>query len=218
MPAENDDPVDGHTYVRIPCFVNAEEIKAFDKSVIDLMVELRDVKTRTLVSEENVLVYNHGGGWHRPAASEASDIKMHKIESSWEIPWQSLLDNDLSLIAGTLTSVTEDIGRQFATNVYAMVGEIAESVGNVVDAREHPNLAEGFLEALKKVEFDIDRDGKVSLPAYHVSPDTGDKLVNELKSQPPEFSAEIERIKAVKTKAAFAREAKRKAKFRTVQS
>jgi hypothetical protein len=218
MQAENQETSGERPYVRVPCFVNTEEIKAFEKSIIDLMVELRDAKTRTLVSEENVLVYNHGGGWHRPAASEASDIKMHTIESKWEIPWQSLLDNDLSLIARTLNSVTEDIGRQFATNVYAMVGEVAESVGNVVDARKHSSLADGFLEALKKVEFNVDREGNVSLPAYHVSPETGDKLIKELESQPPEFSTEVERIKAAKTEAAFAREAKRKGRFRTVPS
>jgi hypothetical protein len=70
---------------------------------------------------------------------------------------------------------------------------------------------------LKKVEFGVDREGNVCLPEMHVAPDMAEKIVNELKSQPPEYSAEVERLKAERSEQALQKEAERKAKFKVAK-
>jgi hypothetical protein len=98
--------------------------------------------------------------------------------------------------------------------MYEMVSDAAASVGNVVDAKATGSIAESFLEMLRKTEVGVDRDGTISMPQLHVHPDTWVKMEEELRSQPPEFGAEVERIQAEKAEAAFDREATRKGRYK----
>lgn len=199
---------------RIVCFAMPDEAKAIDRGLMKLLASLRETQQRQFVSKNNVMRYQHGGCWHHPANSDATDVRSHRFETVWHIPYDGLVDNDLSLISRSLNEIGASMDEQFVKAMYAMVGDAAESVGNVVDAKEMGSIAESFLEMLRKVEIGVDRDGTVSMPQLHVHPDTWPKVQDELGRQPPEFSAEVERIQAEKAAAAFEREAMRKARFK----
>ncbi len=104
--------------------------------------------------------------------------------------------------------------RRGSRHIYSVVGAAAEKVGNVVSNSETGSSAQSFLQMLKKIEFSVDREGNVSLPQMHVGPDMGKKLLEELSAQPPEFSEEVERVKAERTELALHKEAERKSKFK----
>lgn len=128
--------------------------------------------------------------------------------------FKEIADNDLSLIARSLLPVSEDMARQFALNMYGVVGAAAEQVGNVVDAKAAGSVAASLIEMMSKIELGVDRDGNVSMPQIHAGPDAYAKLVEAMQNIDPKDAAEFERLKQEKSRQAIEREAERRAKFR----
>lgn len=199
---------------RVFCFINDKEIRGFDRAYTMMMRELNKRHTSMYINENNTLHYSHGANWVRSAREDDVGPQMQTLSTEWSIPHQSIVDNDLSLIETGLRNAVESLSAQFARSIYSVVGAAAERVGNVVSDKETGSTAQSFLEMLKKIEFGVDREGNVSLPQVHVGPDMAEKFVNELKSQPPEFSEEVERVKAQRSELALQKEAERKAKFK----
>jgi hypothetical protein len=199
---------------RVFCFVDDEEIQGFDRAYRLMLRELHKRQTSMYMNEDNILHYSHGANWVRSAREDDEGPKMQTLSTEWSIPHQSIVDNDLSLITSSLQNAAESLSAQFSRSIYSVVGAAAERVGNVVSNKETGSTAQSFLEMLKKIEFGVDREGNVSLPQMHVGPDMAEKLINELKSQPPEFSEEVERVKAERSELALQKEAERKAKFK----
>jgi len=199
---------------RIRCFERPVDDEAFDSSLTALMGRLQEKTRRTFVSEHNVLRMNHGSSWVHSARDPEPDTTMHPISAEWTIPFKDIADNDLSLIGRTIFPISEEMDRQFAQNMYGVVGAAAQKVGNVVDAKTAGSFAQSMLEMFRKLELGVDRDGNVSMPQMHVGPELYARLPEEMSKVPPELSAEIERVKAEKIKDALDREAERKGKFK----
>lgn len=173
---------------RVFCFVDDEEIQGFDGAYALMMRELHKRQTSMYMNEDNILHYRHGANWIRSARKDDAGPQMQTLSTEWSIPHQSIVDNDLKLIETGLRNAVESLSAQFARNIYSVVGAAAERVGNVVSNKETGSTAQSFLEMLKKIEFRVDKEGNVSLPQIHVGSDMAEKLMNELKSQPIEFS------------------------------
>jgi len=203
---------------RVFCFESDREVAAFDRSVTELMAAMQNETHSMFVSEHNVLRLNHGGKWTHSARDDDPETTMHVITAEMSIPFKDIADNDLNLIARTLQPISEEMQRQFSQNMYGVVGAAAEKVGNVVNAQETGSFAESMLEMFRKIELGVDRDGNISMPQLHVSPETYKKIAAEMNSTPPDVQAEIEKVKAAKIEEAFEREAERKAKFRAAES
>lgn len=210
----SDDEIEKKRKARVFCFVDDAEIAGFDRAYMAMMNELRKRRTSMYIDENNVLQYIHGANWVRAGRDEDDGPAMQTLSTEWTVPFKALADNDLALIEDGLNKTVEALSAQFARSIYSVVGAAAEKVGNVVSRSETGSNAQSFLEMLKKIEFGVDRDGNVSLPQMHVGPDMGEKLLEELKAQPPEFSEEVERVKAERTQLALQKEAERKAKFK----
>jgi hypothetical protein len=210
----SDDEIQKRRNARVLCFVDENEIEAFDRAYVTMMRELHKRRISMYVNEDNVLHYSHGANWIRSAREDDEGLQMETLSTEWSTPHQSILENDLSLITTSLRDAVESLSAQFARSIYGVVDAAAERVGNIVSDLETGSTAKSFLEMLKKIEFGVDRDGNVSLPSMHVGPGMAEKLLNELESQPPEFSEEVERIKAERTELALKKEAERKAKFK----
>jgi hypothetical protein len=210
-PASQGDP-------RFRCFERAGDEDAFETSVASLLVKMQTSSRQLFVSQQNVLRMNHGGTWVHAASDPEPDTSMHTISAEYSIPFKDIADNDLSLIARSILPLNEEMEKQFALNMYGMIGAAAEKVGNVVDAKSTGSIAASMLEILRKIELGVDRDGTVSMPQLHVGPEMAERIKKELKDVPPEIEAEIERVKAQKIQEALDREAERKAKFKRVES
>lgn len=218
IPASPDDRLDPNAArkadPRIFCFERPAEEEAFARSVTRMLGALQERERATFVSNRNVLRMNHGRQWVHSAREPEPDTSMHSISSEWLVSFKEIADNDLSLIARSLLPVSEDMARQFALNMYGVVGAAAEQVGNVVDAKAAGSVAASLIEMMSKIELGVDRDGNVSMPQIHAGPDAYAKLVEAMQNIDPKDAAEFERLKQEKSRQAIEREAERRAKFR----
>ena len=76
---------------------------------------------------------------------------MQTLSSGWEIKFDDLVRGDLSLIRGKLSTVTQDMQRQFMEMLYATISASTDATGNVVDAKAAGSISASFLEMLKKL-------------------------------------------------------------------
>lgn len=208
--AKSDDP-------RIHCFERPADDETFERSVTALIAKLQETSRKTFVSEDNVLRMNHGINWVHSARNPEPDTSMHTISSEWSIPFKDIAENDLGLIGRTMLPISEEMDKQFAKNMYGVIGAAAQRVGNVVDAKTAGSFGVSMLEMFRKLELGVDRDGNVSMPQIHVGPALYARLPEEMSKVPPEINAEIKRVKAEKIQDALDREAERKAKFKRVE-
>ncbi len=102
--------------------------------------------------------------------------------------------------------------RQFAQMLYSTVGAACDQTGNTVDAKAEGSLENAFMAMMEKVQFSVDKNGKVNLPTL-LPPDTGARMMAALEAASPEYKERLEAIKARKIEEALGREAERKAKF-----
>lgn len=212
----SDDEIEKKHKARVFCFVDETEIAEFDRSYLAMINDLRKQRTSIYIDDNNVLHYIHGAKWVHVGRDEEDGPSLHTLSTEWTIPFRALADNDLTLLETCLIKTVDALCAQFAHSIYSIVGAAAEKIGNVVSTNETGSNAQSFLEMLKRIEFGVDRNGNVSLPQLHVGPEMADKLLAELKAQPPEFGEEVERVKAERTELALRKEAERKAKFKAI--
>jgi hypothetical protein len=165
-----------------------------------------------IVSAENSLHLHHGGSWGMDTGLGPGELKSNSAEA--EIPFDALCRNEVRAFASYFTTLISAMSAAMQKEMYSTVAATAENVGNTVSQKDTGSFAQAFLEMLKKIEFGVDSRGEVSMPAIHVAPEMGKKLLAELQSQGPAYEAEVERIKQEKIKAALARETERLGKYK----
>jgi len=177
---------------------------------------LSDAQQRTVdqyIAPENMHRLRHGASWSHPARPDIPQTHMQQHSVQLETPFQSVVDNDLSLIARSIRELAESMGRQFEHSLFTVVAETSNRVGNVVDARQSGSAIEAFIQMLEKIEFPCDRFGQVSLPEMRLGSEAFAKFQAEFAQVTAEQSARIEAIKERKSRAATERESQRKARF-----
>jgi len=169
------------------------EIDEFDAAVTTMLRESQREIVKQYLSEENVERFSHGRTWTHRANDEIEPGKMQTLSSEWEIQFDDLIQGDLSLIPRKVAEVIDDMGRQFMEMMYATISDSTERSGNVVDGRVTGSIPATFLEALRKIELAVGRDGQVRMPTIHVPSTMGSRIISELEAQPSEFREEVDR-------------------------
>jgi hypothetical protein len=185
----------------------------YHQSFVKLLTQVQKRTISKYMRPENTHRFTHGGQWAHPAAPDAlvGDIKEHSSEAV--IPFEKVVNHDLTVIDEVVGKFAEDMERQFAQMMYSTVSAAAEKVGNTVDARSAGSPREAFAQMLEKVQFSADKSGKVTLPEIHLAPQAAERLGKSVAEAPPEFHQRVEEIKARKTAEAVEREAQRKSRF-----
>jgi len=181
----------------------------------DLATKLKE-QTRLVISGENALGFSHGTKWRTRTAENngvADDGKMQLHSSEVAIPFQEVVDNDLSSLARYQNTIISGMMQGFMNSLYQTISATTEKTGNVVDAKGGGFKAEQFVEMLEKIEFGVDKEGSVSMPEMHVGPGMAERMLQELYSQGSKFEEHVQGIIKRKSEAALAREEKRKSKF-----
>lgn len=199
---------------RVFCFARPREREDFDLAVTKLMAMLQERARTAYISPHNIMRMTHGPSMALLPRENSGDVSIHRISSEWLIPFKDLVENDLTLIGRSLVPANEDMARQFAQNIYGVVGAAAEQVGNVVDAQAAGSVAASMVEMMSKIELGVDRDGNVVMPQIHAGSEAFEKLVDAMENMDPELAAEFERLKHEKSQQALDREADRRAKFK----
>jgi hypothetical protein len=193
------------------------EARQFQRAFTEALRAVQADSTGRFLSADNILKFNHGRSWINPASAGDREGSLQAFSSVWETSYQDIVDGNLDILLKSLHGISSDLERQFMGVMYSTISSACDESGRTIDATAMVSPAEAFLEALKAIEFGVDRHGNVALPQLHVHPDTADKLLAELHSQSTEFQEEFERVKSEKIEAALQREAERKSKFKGVQ-
>lgn len=195
-------------------FLFKPQAEAVQRSFTEMLAELGEAARNQYIDSDNVQKYHHGETWVAHYASEPKDATtMMEVSHQLEIPMHHVVEGDFTLFEEYLKILAERFHGSFVCNLYQMVGDGAERIGNTVSAKGRSH-AEAFLEMLDKIEFGVDKDGNVSLPEIHVAPSMGKEMIQSLDAQGDDFKKKIDKITEEKSKAALQREAERKAKFK----
>ena len=171
---------------------------------------------KVVLPGDNVYGYTHGRRWRTTTIetnnnSEEGVMQEHSTEI--EIPFQSIVDNDLGILERYQAQLVSGIIQELMRTIYQAISESTEKTGNTVGGGEGGFKADHFLEMLEKIEFGVDRNGKVSFPEIHAGPELVKKIMHELTSQGAKFEARVQELISKKSKAALEREDERKARF-----
>ncbi len=195
-------------------FLLSPQASAVQASFTRMLSDICEKGRGRYIDPENVEKYHHGQSWVAHYASDPEGATtMMEISHQLEIPMRRVIDGDFRLFEEYMHLLAEKFHTSFVRNLYQTVSNSAERVGNTVSA-EGKTYADAFLETLGKIDFGVDRDGKVSLPQFHVPASTGDKIVHHLEAQGQDFKDKVDKLKEEKSKAALQQEAERKARFK----
>jgi len=167
-----------------------------------------------LIPEENVQRFMHGTGWSSPAAPDRAPDEMTTIQEVYTVEWADIANHDLSIISASILAIAKSMADQQMQHMFQSVSKACDRSGNVVDAAQ-TSLPDAFMEMLEKIEFGVDAKGEVSIPSIFVGPGMGDRIIEKLESQPPEYHARAEALVEEKKAAALAAEQARLKRFRT---
>jgi len=192
-------------------FEMREEGQAFVESVTRLMGQLIRQRTGDRIPVENHQVYTHGRTWRHPANEQASVGQMQTHGAEFVTPFEDVVRGDFNVVPRLIASMVQQFDDAAARMLYEGMAEMCEASGQVVDGRDRP-FPKAFMEAFRKIEFGVDRDGNVSMPEIHVG---SMKMVEQLQAMGEEYQAEFERLKQEKVERAQAAERERLARFKT---
>lgn len=195
-------------------FEMADEASGFERAFTKAISVLKRGGMQSMIAEENIQRFSHGKRWNHRANPHTVDGEMQTMSVEWATPFQEIVDGDLTLIPRAIQSISEQMHGAQMRMMYKTLSDVCDANGQTVDVAASGSNAAAFLDMLRKIEFGVDRDGNVSMPQIHAGHQAAEKMIADLEAQPPEFAAEVERLKAEKSEAALARERERRSKFK----
>ncbi len=170
---------------------------------------------RERMARENELAYSHGNTYSSDYTSDTEHREFFEHQAEYTTAFERVRHHDLDSLLNFINFFTNEMHRQFLLTMYETLRQSTQKSGNLVNSEDHPDPADAFLAALEKIEFSVGRDGKVSLPEFHLGSEAYDKMMSALKAKGPDFKARVQQLKAQKIQAALDREEKRTAKYGT---
>lgn len=139
-------------------------------------------------------------GTYEDVDGQERRIDYETITAGCEITHDEMRRGSLQAIMSKYKKMAEDLAGAQGKMMLTTVSEAAESVGNVVSAKDMP-IREALLEMQRKIQLDFDpRTGE---PRHHtmvINPVTFEKIKDDLESleRDSEFLAELSEIKQKK--------------------
>ena len=193
-------------------FINEIEAAAFNTAFTLMLAKRQKEAISYYISPGNTHRFRHGGDWNHPGAPEAINGGMQTHSAIIETQFQDLVDNDLGAIDRSAQLFIEAMHQQFTQMLYLTVSAACDRSGNTVDAKKEGSLENAFMAMIEKIQFSVDKNGKVQLPKF-LPPHTDARMMAALEGASQEYKERLEVIVARKIEAALGREVERKAKF-----
>jgi hypothetical protein len=163
------------------------------------------------IHPKNFERFYHGSSWGNADPADQTDLVSHSHEIT--IPLKGIVDHDLGLIPRYAADIAQGMFRQFQGHLFGTLEKTTEKTGNVVDVAQIGNLAEAFLEMLRKIEFSVDEHGNISRPSCVASPEQHRKLRSAIRKKGRDFMKTIRETIAEKDYSALEEERNRLSKF-----
>lgn len=193
-----------------------ERTDQFDEALTRLIQILTREKRAKFMPPENVMNYSHGTKWVA-TSSDSSDkeeeMKVHTTETM--ISMQDVREHNLAALPSFTTDIVKQMHQSMQKMIYQTISDSCDKTGNSIIAKDYETTADAFLATLKKIEFGVDREGKVSLPEFHVGTGFFEAVKKEVESKGEDFKKEVDKVIQEKSEAALEREKQRIARFKT---
>ncbi|NKL56247.1 hypothetical protein [Rhizobium leguminosarum] len=183
------------------------------ETITDEAAALATARRAFAVSEENQMSYAHGRGWslqHSADPDVVSDMQEMRVELS--VSFSDIVDHDIRAIDRFIVAFANAHERQVLSSVIDVVSESSERTGNIVDSGG--DIEGGMLEALKLIQFGVDRHGRPTAPVMVVHPELARKLTHIEANQTEEQREVWEHVVAERERQATVEEAVRISRFR----
>lgn len=186
----------------------------------NLLRRLNRQQIENIIPRDNVQHYYHSDRWSDIVDNGRSvatgQAETHSVEH--EVSLDKVQAIDFGLVEEWLQTFLVGLEGQLYTTLYGTVSAAAEQAGNVERKANDESIADTFLKSLERIEFGVDREGRVTLPELHMPPELIEQLQRDLLSKGPEFHARIEEVKRRKAREALDKDRERRAKFMGVGS
>ncbi|MDC7675551.1 hypothetical protein [Asticcacaulis machinosus] len=193
------------------------EQHAFAKTFAKCMNNLHQEIASEVIGQDNLQNYQHGGSSFHPASPNLPRSELKESSAIMETKFEDIIGQNLALLPQALQHLHDAMTRNFYEMLFSGVTASCDRVGNTVSALDYANNAEAMLDALRKVEFSVDRNGKVTLPEILVGPGSAEPMRRDLDNQPQSFRDEWDAVIKEKSGSALAREVERRQRFKGLQ-
>ena len=114
-----------------------------------------------VLDSRNMFGYKHGTRWS--TRNNSSPDEMRSIGAEHTLYKSDVINHDTEVIARYVNKLAEQLFDNFMRDLFQTVSKSSDAVGNSVNMKDHGGtFADGFLAALKKIEFGVDRYGRPS--------------------------------------------------------
>ncbi len=104
-------------------------------------------------------------------SGQQEPVEPFEISSTMTFQNDELPTLSLENLLEKLDLAAQDMAAQVARHSYEVISKAAESVGNMVDAKQMRVSAEMILEGLSKMYIAFDESGRPQMPSIHCHPD-----------------------------------------------
>lgn len=193
-------------------FLSPKESKEFNKSVNSFISDMCDQKMSLVSSPENRYTLHHGTSFTFSSIDNTeSSLTKHSI--TIEYKYEDVKNYKIEQLYNFIDNFIEQMSSQMMQTIYQTIGASCDKIGNVIDVKkEKISIADAFLETLRKVEFGVDKHGKVTIPQIHIHPSQA-KFIEELQAQDETYQQLIQDIQKEKSEQAIQKEKYRLAQF-----
>ena len=192
------------------------ETQQFDKAMTELIGDLSRIERTKIIPVDNVMRYSHGIKWvsvSSDSSEEENEMDIHTTETI--IDMKDIRRHNLQALPDFLSNIVKGMNDTFQKIMYQTISESCEKSGNSISRKDYETNADAFLATLKKIEFGVDKEGKVSLPEFHVGSGALKAFQQDAEAKGEEFQKEVDAVIEQKSAAALEREAKRIARFKS---
>ncbi len=166
------------------------------------------------MSAENSYTIHHGSSFGSVDNNE-SKLTEHTVNIEFE--YSNIRLYKIEQFYLFITNFIEQMSSQMIKSMYQTLNDTCDKVGNTIDVKEkNMSNSEAFLEMIKKVEFGVDKNGKVLIPSIHLHPSQATKFMDEIKAQGKEYENLVEDITKEKSEQAIKKENERLLKYEGV--
>jgi hypothetical protein len=201
--------------IRREYFSFSERTDQFDKAMTELIQKMTRKERSKLISPDSEMHYSHGIKWVTVSSSAPDEVnQMKEYSAEILVNMKDIREHNLEALPTFVNKIVAQMDQSMQKSMFETVSESCDKTGNTVSVKDYETQADVFLAMLKKIEFGVDREGNVSKPSFHLSPEAFETLKKEAKSKGAGFDKEVEKIIQDKSKAALEREKKRIARFK----
>ncbi len=147
----------------------------------------------------------------RVRTRDGMDVELEPGETTAEITTdlRAVRAGDYTALYCDFDKASEDMAKGLVGLLVQSMSAVTEATGNVTDVGGRPLSFEVIYEMLEKMEFSLDENDELVLPAIFVNPDTAKKF-ESLPPATPQQEEKMDALKERKRQEALARRRRRR--------